>query len=121
MVLTLASTSQISSGTYFSLAASTFTANSTFTSPEVRAAFVWNLKASMLPSFLGGVPRKFKELNLDDSRIEELGSLLKAGKLQSVVDREFSFEEAPEAYRYLIEGRATGKIIVKVAPSEPHH
>lgn len=65
------------------------------------------------------MPRKFKELNLDDSRIEELGILLKAGKLHPVVDREFAFEDVPEAYRYLIEGRATGKIIVKVAPTEP--
>lgn len=67
---------------------------------------------------LGGVPRTFKQLKLDDSRMEELGQLVSAAVLHPVVDREFTFEEAPRAYKYLIEGRATGKVIVQVTPVE---
>lgn len=98
-----------------SVGASTLSANTGFFSPELRSLIAWQLKAMVLPSFLGGIPRKFQQLGLDDSRMEEFGQVVSAGTLHPVVDRTFAFEEAPQAYEYLIAGRALGKVNVKVA------
>jgi len=39
------------------------------------------------------------------------------GKIRPVVDRTFAFEEARDAYAYLIDGRALGKVNVAAARS----
>jgi NADPH:quinone reductase-like Zn-dependent oxidoreductase len=46
--------------------------------------------------------------------IQELRALIEAGKLTPVVDRTFPLTDAPEAIRYLTEGRARGKVVVTV-------
>jgi NADPH:quinone reductase-like Zn-dependent oxidoreductase len=46
--------------------------------------------------------------------LEELRELLEAGKVTPVVDRTFPLSEAPDAIRYLREGRARGKVVITV-------
>ena len=43
-----------------------------------------------------------------------LKELLEAGKVKSVIDRIYTFDEAPEAFRYLAEGHAKGKVVINV-------
>ena len=44
--------------------------------------------------------------------LETLRELLEAGKTTPVVDRTFPLSEAPEAIRYLRDGRAHGKVVI---------
>jgi NADPH:quinone reductase-like Zn-dependent oxidoreductase len=46
--------------------------------------------------------------------LEELHKLLEAGKVTPVIDRTFPLSHAPEAIRYLREGRARGKVVISV-------
>lgn len=41
--------------------------------------------------------------------------LCEAGKIVPVIDRRYSFNEVPEALRYVAEGRAKGKVVITVA------
>jgi NADPH:quinone reductase-like Zn-dependent oxidoreductase len=43
-----------------------------------------------------------------------LKDFIDAGKVTPLIDRRYSFEQLPDAYRYLIEGHAKGKIVVTV-------
>jgi NADPH:quinone reductase-like Zn-dependent oxidoreductase len=43
-----------------------------------------------------------------------LQELLRAGKIQSVIDRCYRLSEAPEAMRYLETGHARGKVVITV-------
>ena len=43
-----------------------------------------------------------------------LKELLEAGKVKSVIDRTYTLNEAPEAFRYLAEGHAKGKVVITV-------
>lgn len=43
-------------------------------------------------------------------------SLVEAGKVIPVIDRQYSFEEAVQAFEYFGEGRMTGKIVVCMKP-----
>jgi NADPH:quinone reductase-like Zn-dependent oxidoreductase len=50
----------------------------------------------------------------DGAQLTEIGELLKAERIQPVIDRVFSFEQAKEALEYLAQGRAKGKVVVKL-------
>ena len=41
--------------------------------------------------------------------------LLEAGKVKPVIDRCYPLSEVPEAFRYLEEGHAQGKVVITVA------
>ena len=43
-----------------------------------------------------------------------LRELIEAGKVTPVIDRTYPLIEAPEAIRYLVEGRARGKVVISV-------
>jgi NADPH:quinone reductase-like Zn-dependent oxidoreductase len=47
--------------------------------------------------------------------LEDLGRFLNVVEMHPFVDREFSFDEAPLAYQYLLSGRHFGKIVIRVA------
>ena len=38
--------------------------------------------------------------------------LFEAGKIAPIIDRRYSFDEGPEAFRYVTEGRAKGKVVI---------
>jgi NADPH:quinone reductase-like Zn-dependent oxidoreductase len=43
-----------------------------------------------------------------------LGELLKAGKIVSVIDRTYPLNETPEAFRYMEDKHAQGKVVISV-------
>ena len=61
-----------------------------------------------------GVEYSFLLVNPDGSQLAEIGELLKAGSIRSVIDTVFPFDRAKEALAYLEKGRARGKVVVKM-------
>jgi NADPH:quinone reductase-like Zn-dependent oxidoreductase len=49
-----------------------------------------------------------------EETIAVLRELLEAGAITPIIDRTYPLNEAPEAIRYLAEGRARGKVVVKI-------
>lgn len=72
---------------------------------------------------LGRLLSKFGSKKLDFMGIATIGhedllvirDLLEAGKVVPVIDRCYSLSETPEAFRYLAQGHAQGKIVITVA------
>lgn len=50
----------------------------------------------------------------DGDQLAEIGELLKIGRIRPVIDKVFPFVQAKEALEYLAQGRAKGKVVVKV-------
>ncbi|CAM6119764.1 unnamed protein product [Calypogeia fissa] len=75
------------------------------------------LKRKVTPSFLGGIKGKIVGF-WPETKVEDLQQVMvwvQEGKVKPVIDRQFSFEEAPMAFEKLKTGRARGKIVVDVA------
>ncbi|KAL8720315.1 MAG: hypothetical protein Q9225_002802 [Loekoesia sp. 1 TL-2023] len=51
--------------------------------------------------------------------LQQIGEWMKVGKVKTVIDTRFSFEQAPQAFKKLKIRRVRGKIVIDVA-SEPH-
>lgn len=70
----------------------------------------------MLPRVLGGGPRRFHFVQTKSTTrdLEQIGSWMAEGKVRSVIDKVFRFEDVPIAFGMLREGRTKGKIIVRV-------
>lgn len=49
--------------------------------------------------------------------LAEIGELLQAGRIRPVIDKVFPFDQAKEALAYLENGRAKGKVVVRMAAS----
>jgi alcohol dehydrogenase len=47
-------------------------------------------------------------------QLREIAGLVDAGKIKPVIDREFAFDQLPDALAYLEKGRARGKVVLKV-------
>jgi alcohol dehydrogenase len=47
-------------------------------------------------------------------QLREITALVEHGAIKPVIDREFAFEQLPEALSYLEAGRARGKVVLKV-------
>ncbi len=52
--------------------------------------------------------------HLGGGGLEVVRVLLEAGKVTPVIDRSYTLSEVPEAIRYLEEGHARGKIVIRV-------
>ncbi|MCP3713645.1 zinc-binding dehydrogenase, partial [Paraburkholderia sp. CNPSo 3274] len=50
----------------------------------------------------------------DGAQLAEIGELLKSERIRPVIDKVFPFEQAKEALEYLAQGRAKGKVVVKI-------
>lgn len=50
----------------------------------------------------------------DGAQLAEIGKLLKSEHIHPVIDKVFPFEQAKEALEYLAQGRAKGKVVVKI-------
>ena len=46
-----------------------------------------------------------------------LKELIEAGKVTPVIDRTYPLHETPEAFRYLGQGHAQGKVVITVEPN----
>lgn len=71
------------------------------------------LKAATLSPFVSQRLVPFISRN-DHAGLALLAELAEAGKIASVIDREYALPDAPEAIRYLGEGRARGKVVIRV-------
>jgi len=50
----------------------------------------------------------------EGAQLAEIGKLIETGKIQPVIDKVYPFEQAKEALAYLAQGRARGKVVVKM-------
>jgi len=50
----------------------------------------------------------------DGDQLAKIGELLQAERIRPVIDKVFPFEQAKEALEYLAQGRAKGKVVVKM-------
>jgi NADPH:quinone reductase-like Zn-dependent oxidoreductase len=60
------------------------------------------------------VAYSFLFVHPDGHQLAEIGMLLDAGHIHPVIDKVFPFDQTEEALAYLEEGRAKGKVVVKV-------
>lgn len=74
------------------------------------------IKRKLLPGFLGGFKGKMEgfwpEPKVKD--LETIGDWMKEGKVKAVIDENFKFEDAVQAFQKLKTGRARGKIVIDV-------
>jgi NADPH:quinone reductase-like Zn-dependent oxidoreductase len=69
------------------------------------------IRASLLSLFVGQRLRmKLPKERLED--IQALMELVESGKITPVIERTYALNEAPEAIKYLEEGRAKGKLVI---------
>src|SRR6266498_3906523 len=61
-----------------------------------------------------GVEYSFLFVHPDGQQLAEIGELLKAGRIRPVIDKVFPFDQAKEALAYLDNGRAKGKVVVRM-------
>ncbi|AKS04734.1 NADP-dependent oxidoreductase [Pseudomonas trivialis] len=61
-----------------------------------------------------GVEYSFLFARPEGAQLTEIGKLLESGRIQPVIDRVFAFEQAKEALDYLAQGRAKGKVVIKI-------
>ena len=61
-----------------------------------------------------GVAYSFLFARPEGAQLTEIGKLLESGRIQPVIDRVFAFEQAKEALDYLAQGRAKGKVVIKI-------
>lgn len=61
-----------------------------------------------------GVSYAFLFVRPDGAQLAEIGKLLQQARIRPVIDKVFPFEQAPQALQYLAQGRAKGKIVVKM-------
>jgi NADPH:quinone reductase-like Zn-dependent oxidoreductase len=60
------------------------------------------------------VEYSFLFVHPDGQQLAEIGKLLDAGHIHPVIDKVFPFNQTKEAFTYLEEGHAKGKVVVKV-------
>ncbi len=64
-----------------------------------------------------GVTYRYLFMKPNGAQLAELVALVDAGKLKVTLDRTFPFAQTTEAIAYLEEGRAKGKVVVKLSES----
>jgi NADPH:quinone reductase-like Zn-dependent oxidoreductase len=70
--------------------------------------------ATMIRTRFSDQEWKFFVAQLTGPDLAYLADLAAQGRLRSAIDKRYSFDEAPEAVRYLETGRARGKVVVTV-------
>jgi NADPH:quinone reductase-like Zn-dependent oxidoreductase len=61
-----------------------------------------------------GVAYSFLFVHPDGGQLAEISELLNTGRIRPVIDQVFPFEQAREALAYLEQGRAKGKVVVRM-------
>jgi len=61
-----------------------------------------------------GVAYSFLFVRPDGAQLAEIGELLETERIQPVIDKVFSFDQAKEALEYLALGRSKGKVVVRM-------
>lgn len=65
-------------------------------------------------SWLVGQKLGFLVARLTHEDLTIVGELIEAGKVKPVIDRRYTLSDVPQAFRYLEEGHARGKIVVRM-------
>ncbi|MGY6157661.1 NADP-dependent oxidoreductase [Paraburkholderia strydomiana] len=60
------------------------------------------------------VAYSFLFMRPDGAQLSEIGELLRSEQVRPVIDKVFPFEQAKEALEYLAQGRAKGKVVVRM-------
>jgi len=83
-------------------------------------AIVAMVRRTLLPTWLGGVNRKWTSMiaKNDNEALGKMAGWIAEGKLKVIIDSEYSFEDADKAFAKLKSGRARGKILIDVAGSK---
>lgn len=61
-----------------------------------------------------GVTYSFLFMRPDGAQLAKIGELLESEQVRPVIDKVFPFEQAREALEYLAQGRAKGKVVVRI-------
>lgn len=61
-----------------------------------------------------GVNYSFLFVRPDGKQLGEIGDLLESERIRPVIDKVFPFDQAKEALDYLAQGRAKGKVVVRI-------
>jgi NADPH:quinone reductase-like Zn-dependent oxidoreductase len=61
-----------------------------------------------------GIAYSFLFVHPDGQQLAEIGTLLEGGHIRPVIDKVFPFDQAAEALAYLAQGRARGKVVVRM-------
>lgn len=61
-----------------------------------------------------GTSYEFHFVRPDGAQLAEIGKLLSSERIKPVIDKVFPFDEAKSALEYLAQGRAKGKVVVKI-------
>jgi NADPH:quinone reductase-like Zn-dependent oxidoreductase len=69
-------------------------------------------KLMAMAPFTDHLPRAGVAMPDQRALMAALRELLAAGKITPAIDRTFALAETPQALRYLMEGRARGKVVV---------
>ena len=64
---------------------------------------------------MGARPARAYLAPVNRENLTLLSEMLTAGTLHPVIDRTYPFDQIPEAVRYVEEGRARGKVVIRVA------
>ncbi|MCE0463753.1 NADP-dependent oxidoreductase [Pseudomonas uvaldensis] len=83
---------------------------------NVFLAFVFGLMSRKIRSLAKkhDVTYSFLFVHPDGAQLNEIGNLISAERIKPVIDRVFPFEQAKEALDYLAQGRAKGKVVVRM-------
>jgi NADPH:quinone reductase-like Zn-dependent oxidoreductase len=83
-------------------------------------AFGTVARRMMLPRMLGGGSRKFYFIHTKTTAkdLVQIGEWMATGRVRSIVDGVFEFEEAPKAFERLRAGRTRGKLIIHVGDEQ---
>lgn len=83
-------------------------------------AFACNvLRNSLLPTWLGGVPRRYITFSTPPAYedVVQIARLIEQGQVRIPVDSVFNMDDAVRAYEHIATKRARGKVVVKVCAS----
>ncbi|KAF3491715.1 oxidoreductase [Arthroderma uncinatum] len=74
------------------------------------------IKNSTLPTWLGGVPRPYKQISAftNTEALEKCRDLAQRGEFKTHVGEKLNFEHALGAYETMASGHARGKVVVKI-------
>ena len=59
-----------------------------------------------------GVTYSFLFMRASGEQLDEITKLIEAGVLRPIIDRAYSFDEAPQALAHIEGGRTKGKVVI---------